>query len=511
MADYYSGDLSGFRTWIRSVSQNTPSTAYEVGVTGLSSRQDVLELRSILRSYYKIYVNLASTQLPQDSLNSAFEDCAGLVKAPSITTGVTDISKMFKNCTSLTLTPYRMPDTITNMESTFEGCTSLTELRTDIPSSVTSLKNTFRGCTSMINMPSIPDTVTSMYGTFSDCTNLMKDISSDNYPSLPPNLVYMDYTFESCSHIASPFLAPSTVKTMNYTYQNSAISSFYTYIPENIEKMEGVCKNCFNLSSASLNNTRLEKLTSLDSAFMNCTKLTTFDFDNEDKNSLTNISRMFYHCTSLREVRNLPHNIKDISATFASCDNLVTVSNIPESVENMYYTFAYCQSLTSIPNIPSKVTNMQQCFTDCPSLTIVPVIPEGVVNMDRTFLSCSSLTSIPNIPETVTNLNSTFSGCENLTRISYNNAIPKKLEDYTVCFANTSPDLIVEVPFYTYDAWVKLATLSELGIAPSQIVAYNSKKKWVRVNSLGTIPSLKKWIRLDDLESNNTKRWYRKS
>ena len=63
-------------------------------------------------------------RMPLLSLRYTFSGCTGLVTAPIIPEGVTDLSYAFCGCTALVTAP-EIPASVTNMNSTFSGCTAL--------------------------------------------------------------------------------------------------------------------------------------------------------------------------------------------------------------------------------------------------------------------------------------------------------------------------------------------------------------------------------------------------
>ena len=65
------------------------------------------------------------------------------------TSSVTNMSRMFKGCSSLTSIPELDTSSVTNMSMMFEGCSSLTSIPELDTSSVTSVSYMFDGCSSL--------------------------------------------------------------------------------------------------------------------------------------------------------------------------------------------------------------------------------------------------------------------------------------------------------------------------------------------------------------------------
>lgn len=69
------------------------------------------------------------------------------------TTGITDMSYMFMDCTSLTTVPLFDTSSVTTMSQMFQNCTSLTFIHLLDTSNVTSMYCMFSNCTSLTTVP----------------------------------------------------------------------------------------------------------------------------------------------------------------------------------------------------------------------------------------------------------------------------------------------------------------------------------------------------------------------
>ena len=98
----------------------------------------------------------------------------GLVIAPEIPSGATNMSSTFYGCTSLTTAP-KIPEGVTDMNRTFEACKGLT-IAPEIPEGVRNMALTFEGCVNLTTAPTIPSSVTNIAGTFYSCKKLTGDI-----------------------------------------------------------------------------------------------------------------------------------------------------------------------------------------------------------------------------------------------------------------------------------------------------------------------------------------------
>ena len=108
------------------------------------------------------------------NMSSTFYGCTSLTTAPKIPDGVTDMSSTFFGCTSLTTAP-KIPDGVTDMNRTFGDCKGLT-IAPEIPEGVRNMALTFYGCVNLTTAPTIPSSVTNIAGTFYSCKKLTGDI-----------------------------------------------------------------------------------------------------------------------------------------------------------------------------------------------------------------------------------------------------------------------------------------------------------------------------------------------
>ena len=199
------------------------------------------------------------------------------------TQNVTDMSRMFENCSglqSLDLSSFNIQN-VTSMTAMFEGCSGLQSL--DISSfntqNVESMWNMFWDCSGLqsIDVSSFnTQNVKYMGGMFAGCHSLQSlDLSTFD----TKNVKDMRGMFSGCSGLQS--LDISTFNTQNvkymdfmfedYSMQSLDLSNFNT---ENVTSMEGIFSYCTNLASITLgpNFKKLDR-----NAFYNCTSLATIN------------------------------------------------------------------------------------------------------------------------------------------------------------------------------------------------------------------------------------------
>ena len=144
------------------------------------------------------------------------------------TSSVTDMSKMFKNCTNLMSIPLLDTSSVIDMGYMFQNCTNLTSIPLLDTSSVIEMGYMFKNCTNLTEI-SLLDTssVTNMYHMFDGCTNLT------TIPLLDTSKVtIMGYIFGGCSSLSDNSLnnilamcTNATKITSNKTLKNIGLTS----------------------------------------------------------------------------------------------------------------------------------------------------------------------------------------------------------------------------------------------------------------------------------------------
>ncbi|MGP1427999.1 MAG: leucine-rich repeat domain-containing protein [Treponema sp.] len=225
--------------------------------------------------------------------------------------GLTDMSRCFYECISLTQVPV-IPSGVTDMSYCFYGCTSLTQAPM-IPSGVTDMNQCFYDCKRLIQAPVIPSGVTNMMWCFYGCKRLTQA------PVIPSSVTNMSYCFRYCESLIQ---APA--------------------IPSGVTNMSNCFENCESLTQAPT-----------------------------IPSGVTNMSSCFENCESLTQAPTIPSGVTNMSSCFENCTSLTQAPVIPSSVTDMWSCFSGRKRLTQAPVIPSTVTNMRSCFFGCEKITAV--------------------------------------------------------------------------------------------------------------------------------------------
>ena len=131
-------------------------------------------------------------------------------------------------------------------------------------------------------------------------------------------VVHLDITFKGITALTKAPVIPTTVKTMNGTFDSTSLTET-PFLPDSVIEL---------------------------GAF-----------------EALGISGTFKGCKSLIKVTNIPDNVTSLYKTFYGCNLLETVPTIPESVTDMIMTFYECEKLSGTLEINAQnVTDYYNCF-----------------------------------------------------------------------------------------------------------------------------------------------------
>lgn len=278
----------------------------------------------------------------------AFEDCSSLVDASGIDFSITatgytsvNLSRMFKNCSSLTVLP---SGTVTTDTSNW------------------SAEEMFYGCTSLSTFPQLPCGAFQYVGSmFRGCTSLSGDIT---IPTHDGKYRWYDasYMFSGCSNISSITL---------------------TQRPNNIQSWDSFFSGCTSLTSISLPNNSAQHKASMVDLFNGCKNL----------QDLTSMQLRFFTAQGVDSAYRM----------FSGCEKMTTIplTEAPFASTTSYSsTFRNCKSLISSPltaNMTRNCTYFGFCFDGCTALTNVQQIDmSGATSSTSTQNFCSNCPSLSN-------------------------------------------------------------------------------------------------------------------
>ena len=331
---------------------------------------------------------------------------------------------------------------VTNISRMFEGCATLTNI--DVgnwnTSKVTDMSYMFKGCAALTNIDVgnwNTSKVTSMYQMFKDCAALTNiDVSSWN----TSKVTGMSYMFSGCAALT-----------------NIDVSKWNTYWAVDRSSM---FEGCVALTNIDVSNWDTSKVTNMRSMFSGCAALTNIDVGNWDTSKVTDISWMFKGCVALTNIDVSNWDVSKVADMSYMFDGCIALTNIDvsnwntSSVTNMSYMFEDCVALTNIDVSnwnTSSVTNMSYMFDGCVALTNIDVSNWDVsivTNMHGMFFKCAALTNIDVSnwnTSSVTNMGYMFFNCATLTSIDLSNwdtsSVTRMADMFYGCAALTNIDV----------------------------------------------------------------------
>ncbi|EPH91186.1 BspA family leucine-rich repeat surface protein, partial [Enterococcus faecalis] len=234
---------------------------------------------------------------------------------------VTSMRKMFKDCNNLETVKL-------NINSNFiENGESVKNIQ-----NVTDMSELFRGCTSLKSIEGFTDVdMTSnknCFSMFRDCNNLVSiDNNILNWKNLN-SVSDLSYLFSSCENLSSLIFTD-----LSSTSLVSSTSKMFV--------------NCTNLSKLNLNNLNTSQVVNMSSMFNGCNSLSELDLSSFDTNSVTNMGHMFAYCSNLIKLNLQNFNSKNIQFTdhmFLETPKLVYIDlsnfklNSNTNKQNMFLT-----------------------------------------------------------------------------------------------------------------------------------------------------------------------------
>ena len=348
---------------------------------------------------------------------------------------VTNMSRMFYNCSKLTSFDVSKFNTVnvTNMSRMFYKCQTLPSL--DVTkfntSNVSDMNGMFYNCLKLTSLDVTnfnTANVTDMNSMFLDCDALTSlDVTNFN----TEKVTYMHYMFSGCSKLTS----------LDVTNFNTA----------NVTDMSCMFRNCVALTSLYLTNFNTEKVTNMERMFSGCQALTTIYASSKFVTpQVSNSSDMFYKCEKLKG-EEVWTNDKATDKTYAKIEGgyfsvgiprvkyadgtltffltsketlgeneyeLNSGKNLPEWVKHTfsitkvvfdtsfanarptscYKWFFWCEKLNQVEGIKNlntkEVTDMADMFYECRDLSSLDVSgfnTEKVTDMSGMFYECISL------------------------------------------------------------------------------------------------------------------------
>lgn len=196
------------------------------------------------------------------------------------TSGVTDMSGMFNDCSSLISIPQLDTSNVTNMDSMFSA-TALAAIPQLDTSNVTNMSNMFYSC-KLISIPQLNTSkVTNISNMFYNCPNLTTIPQLDT-----KNVIIMNGMFQSCPALtAIPQLDTSNVKQMNSMFSScTALTTIPLLDTSSATGMAYMFGGCSSLTT--IPQLDMGEVTKMSNMFKSCSKLVFAIIKNIGKSSL---------------------------------------------------------------------------------------------------------------------------------------------------------------------------------------------------------------------------------
>ena len=395
------------------------------------------------------------------------------------TSRVTDMTRMFRNCSGLTELNLNHWDVsnVTSLERIFYGCTGLKTLNIkqwDV-SSVTNLNYAFYTCNSLTELDLSgwnTCNVTTMNQLFFKSANLKRiDVSGWNtgnatslYATFAylPALEYVNMTGWDVSKVENCyglFMNDNVLKAVDgtgalaFTSATNASGMFQnckalTYLDATswnfgkIDSLRNMFRNCNSLETLEgSGNWSCANVTMADVVFLGCYKLKSLDVSNWDVSKVTSFDHFLASehqnaaDMALEEIIGLenwrPEKLTGTGSMFYGCGKLKTANmsgwTVP-NLESMSHMFADCHSLQSVSFAgwqTPKLNNLDALFNHCLSLKTVDMSMFDTSNVTvfaQTFEICSSLEEIKGLENWNTakgnDFSEMFSGCSSLKELN---------------------------------------------------------------------------------------------
>ena len=252
------------------------------------------------------------------------------------TENVTDMSDMFRFCSSLTSLDVTHFNTgnVTSMADMFSSCPRLAEL--DVThfntANVKDMSDMFASCSGLIsldvthfNTANVKDMSNMFYG----CSGLISlDVTNFN----TANVTSMRNMFASCSGLISldvTHFNTANVKDMsNMFYGCSGLISLdvTNFNTANVTDMSNMFCGCSGLISLDVTNFNTANVTSMSGMFYGCSGLISLDVTNFNTANVTNMRYMFKGCFKLKEIyvsdKFVTDDVIDSKDMFLGCHSL---------------------------------------------------------------------------------------------------------------------------------------------------------------------------------------------
>lgn len=328
------------------------------------------------------------------SYESLFEGCGGMTVAPivEIPSTIVNISKMYKNCSSLvSIDGMVLHGNIIDTTEFIAGCNNLINAN-NVTIAGSFYNDIFRGVTSIkyVNnlLISYVGRSMSFAHMFDGCSNLVEMSFHDN--SYVKDVISMDYMFAGTSMRTVDFSNVNFEKIVSYKYMfaDCLMEEFSFTVPRTITSIQGFLSNCVNLKT--LRNFKIESNVSVTDWLLNTPVENLIDC------TFYNTNSNFKDVTTLKKVENLTYNGNNFSNYFEGCTSLETVTlTLTNNLTKASGSFKGCTSLKSIKFLEdtdlSNLTTFSDVFngdTNLSSIINLKITNSSTISNNQTLVGC---------------------------------------------------------------------------------------------------------------------------
>ena len=334
-------------------------------------------------SKYDLYIGAKGKVIANEDSSNIFYDFRG-VKEINFdnnydTSNATNMTNLFRNCTSLTEIDLSSFDTsnVTNMYAMFCMWDSVLNLTPENKLEHIKFGHNF-----------ITDNVTNMRSMFAGLTEL-KELDLSNFNT--KNVTTMYHMFTDC--------------------KNLVILDIGNFNTSKVTDMGGMFLGCRSLATLDVSSFDTSKVINMEDMFERCTSLTDLNLSNLDTSNVTNMGGMFNMWYGNENGECLNSNLKELDVSnfntskvrnmrdMFACSNVSEIKGLENfntsNVTDMYHMFANSKNLTEL-NLCSfdtrKATKMEKMFGASPKLKKVYVGSNWITSQANTsdlFGGCS--------------------------------------------------------------------------------------------------------------------------
>ena len=343
------------------LSSNIGDASYMFAGSGISIIQNVSTACRNIVGMFSNCPNLVTVEnfnaTGTTSYESLFEGSSGMTVAPItvIPNSISNISKMYKNCDSLSsINGMVLHGNITNYSEFISGCDNLVYAN-DVEIGGSFYNDIFRGLTKLREVNNLLISFIGRSMTFAHmfegCSSL--ESMSFNDASYTKDVISLEAMFRGTNMKSIDFSNVSfdRVSTYRYMFADCLMSEFTFTVPKHIISIEGFLNNCKNLRTLREFN--------VDTNVIMTDWITDSPVENIIDCRFSNQNASFNNKTTLKNVQNLNYIGGDFSNYFNGCTNLQEVAvTLSSGVRKMEYTFANCPALTKIDFGRSDLSNV---------------------------------------------------------------------------------------------------------------------------------------------------------